>query len=400
MLAFRYALGFLVQIVPCAILCAWPFADRFRGMRKQAYAAVAGFIAIWDVVFTFAAAAPLSYVAPEISSSIQNGLFFIALAVLLGIFIYTVDADAAQKLFVFFVVMCFGYTSVQTSEIIVTLLDIQAVDSMRMYDPASLAALIASTLTFFIPTAFVIKGIRGLLTMPLSHRAWLTMDLVLFGMMTLLMVFEMVPKFFEPLNEPDIFLSIALALGSMLLMASNVFIAHTASMEARRRMEMANAIMRHKYQASRSTEELSRAHIRIAELEQEIASAQTGNASVHLDEPEALASDANEEPVVITSGSKVISFLASNILYADSLKRIRTVHFVGGEDVVINLALAQLISMLPADKFIYCHRSVIVNLDYVEALEGESIRLADGTQVPVGRRRMAEVRRSIANRST
>ena len=81
--------------------------------------------------------------------------------------------------------------------------------------------------------------------------------------------------------------------------------------------------------------------------------------------------------------SGAASFLASDVMYAESLNRVRTVHLAGGESFRVNMTLA---------RFMYCHRSVVVNLDYVRLLSEEMLTLVDGAQLPVGRRRMQEVR--------
>lgn len=46
----------------------------------------------------------------------------------------------------------------------------------------------------------------------------------------------------------------------------------------------------------------------------------------------------------------------------------------------------------------YCHRSVVVNLHHVRAIGAEGLTLADGTVLPVSRRRYAEVR-DLINRT-
>ncbi|MFR4999983.1 MAG: LytR/AlgR family response regulator transcription factor [Slackia sp.] len=96
--------------------------------------------------------------------------------------------------------------------------------------------------------------------------------------------------------------------------------------------------------------------------------------------------------------SGATSFLASDVMYAESLNRVRTVHLAGGESFRVNMTLAQIFDRLADERFMYCHRSVVVNLDYVRLLSEEMLTLVDGAQLPVGRRRMQEVRAAFKAR--
>lgn len=59
---------------------------------------------------------------------------------------------------------------------------------------------------------------------------------------------------------------------------------------------------------------------------------------------------------------------------------------------------AAIFEALPADRFAYCHRSVVVNLDHVRGLSSERLVLDDGTALPVSRRRYVEVRDALEAR--
>lgn len=63
---------------------------------------------------------------------------------------------------------------------------------------------------------------------------------------------------------------------------------------------------------------------------------------------------------------------------------------------------AKLDDLMPQfpDGFVRCHRSFIVNLAYATALERDVIRLHDGTEIPVSRRRAKEVQHALLARIT
>lgn len=431
MLAVRFAIGFLVQVVPCAVLCAWPFAGRLRGERRRVCMGVATFIAVWDVLFTLAAVGPLSHVPFDTSFLLQNALFFIALAVLLGIFVYTVDASAPQKLFVFLLVMCFGYAVAQLGDAIAGAIDLPVADKERLYDPAGLTATALCTAVMFAPMIALMNRVRGLLALPMAERSWLGMDATLAGALAVLMAFEIVPKFYQTTYSPDAFLSASLALGAAGLLAATFFIARTGALEARRHDELAQALMAHERTAEATADELQSARLRITELEDAVAeiqaesealkremrdrtamevkgtgaddSAPIGGATAH---PSAVpakndhpAGSNFEKPIVLASGNSAVRFFASDLMYVESLKRVRVAHLKNGETFRVGIALSQLMETLPAGCFIYCHRSVVVNLDCVRELGTDTLTLADGTELPVGRRRVPEVRAALEARA-
>lgn len=428
----RFAIGFLVQVVPCAVLCVWPFANHFRGERRRACVGVAAFIAIWDVLFTLAAAGPLSHVPLNTSLLLQNVLFFIALAVLLGIFVYTVDASAPQKLFVFLLVMCFGYAVTQLGDAIAGAIDLPVADKERLYDPAGLIAMALCTAVLLAPMIALMNRVRALLALPVAERSWLGMDATLAGALVVLMVFEIVPKFYQAPYSQDAFLSASLALGAAGLLAATYYIARTGAIEARRRNELAQTLMAHERKAEAAADKLQSARLRITELEGTVAEMQaetealkramreravtevkgTGagadapadgsvsarpSASVPA-EGERSADLDFEKPIVLASGNSAVRFFASDVLYIESLKRVRVAHLENGETFRVGVALSQLIDMLPAGRFIYCHRSIVVNLDHVRELGADTLTLTDGTELPVGRRRVPEVRAALEAR--
>lgn len=103
-------------------------------------------------------------------------------------------------------------------------------------------------------------------------------------------------------------------------------------------------------------------------------------------------------PVVLSTARHAMSFLPGEVSYVDSLNRVRAIHFANGERVEIDMTLAAIFEVLPADRFAYCHRSVVVNLGHVRGLSSERLVLDDGTALPVSRRRYVEVRDALEAR--
>lgn len=408
-LALRFFVGFLVQMVPCAVLCALPFSDCYRGVRSRVYALVACVVVASDVVFTAAAVGPLSRMSEAASGGWQNLLFLISVAALFAIFVRAVDAGLYQKAFVFLVVMCFGYFVAEFGDFIAEIGGFDSDVDDRIYDPEKLAVLLACTVVLFVPMVFAMKSLRRLLAMPVEASRWFFMDVMLLLAVVMLLAFEVSFRYVRPGNsERDIFLVAALAAFAVLFLGVIAHVAHTSAHEARDKAALAAAVVARDREIGKGRSELAQARAHVVELEGALErlerterlgkAKESGGRSVPLAGAHGERQKADHEsdgPVILTTGNKAMSFYASDVMYAESLNRVRTVHLAGGESFKVNMTLAQIFDNLPADRFIYCHRSVVVNLDFVRLMSEETLTLADGTRVPVGRRRVQEVREAF-----
>ena len=106
MIALRYFCGFSLQIFPYAFFCLYPFRDCFRlSTKKTMLMALSIFIVM---VIPFSLIAQFN-IGGDYRELIWNVIFYIAL-LLFGIFYcFSIQAKAAEKLFVFFVVMSYGF---------------------------------------------------------------------------------------------------------------------------------------------------------------------------------------------------------------------------------------------------------------------------------------------------
>lgn len=103
-----------------------------------------------------------------------------------------------------------------------------------------------------------------------------------------------------------------------------------------------------------------------------------------------------DPPVVLSTPSQAVSFLPDEVTYIDSLNRVRAIHFASGELMQINMTLASIFDELPAGRFAYCHRSVVVNLAYVKSVTSTEVILSDGTALPMSRRRYQDFKAAAA----
>lgn len=102
------------------------------------------------------------------------------------------------------------------------------------------------------------------------------------------------------------------------------------------------------------------------------------------------------QPVAISGSKQAVSFLAGNLLWAESLNRVRILHLQGGDCLSVDVPLAYIYEQLPAGHFAYCHRSIVVNLHQVAKVKATEITLQDDSKLPASRRRYRDLLNSIA----
>ena len=83
-----------------------------------------------------------------------------------------------------------------------------------------------------------------------------------------------------------------------------------------------------------------------------------------------------------------------DILYLETVERKTRLHLVSTATVDSGTSLARLSEQLQAEpQFIACYRGILVNADYVQALDDENITLPNNLRLPISGKRYAEIRR-------
>ena len=101
--------------------------------------------------------------------------------------------------------------------------------------------------------------------------------------------------------------------------------------------------------------------------------------------------------------SKVIEILSnrvrmkvkvSTVMYAEVFNTVCVLHTTK-EEYRTYITLEVLCGLLDDDRFIRCHRSFLVNMDYVDRIEEHNFVLKNLTMVPIGRKNCAEVKKTF-----
>lgn len=98
-------------------------------------------------------------------------------------------------------------------------------------------------------------------------------------------------------------------------------------------------------------------------------------------------------PLCVSAGNIVHLIAPSEIRYVESDRRVLHVHAATTIDTYATIG--RLVELLPSS-FVQCHKSYLVNLEYVSAFTGERIILVTGESVPVSQRRRIATREAIA----
>ena len=91
------------------------------------------------------------------------------------------------------------------------------------------------------------------------------------------------------------------------------------------------------------------------------------------------------EAFLLRIGPRSFSLPIKEIRYLESRNHVVTV-CMEGEEHTAPLSLSKVESMLPARLFFRCHNSFLVNLSHVGEIERTTLRLRDGTRLPIRRR--------------
>ena len=94
--------------------------------------------------------------------------------------------------------------------------------------------------------------------------------------------------------------------------------------------------------------------------------------------------------IEVKSNRKVRHLYTDDIIYADSDRHRILLHMADGTILPMSDKLGNLQEKIAEDRFLRCHQSYLVNLDYVKSATEDFI-LIDGTRIPIRVRRRKEM---------
>lgn len=191
MLIFRTFCGFALQILPYAFFCLRPFGNCFKISRQRALSLFSLLFAALAAAFTWIGTRPEGLLFDEYRSFIMNLFFYIALFILLALYLFCIRAHAFQKLFVFFIVMNYGFLVTTAVNL---LLDVfpYAADG-HMYPFAALIYHLTVNAVLFYPMLRLSGHVQLALNSPVEKKTWLLLSLIPGIFILLISIFGYLP---------------------------------------------------------------------------------------------------------------------------------------------------------------------------------------------------------------
>ena len=359
-IVIRSVIGYLTQVVPCAVLALLPFRDNLALPRKAAAVRFAVFLALLCAVFTVANAMPVDPV-PANFTFMMELVFYATLAVFFRQYCRVVDAITAKKAFAFLLAMAYGCTCLMACYVPGLFLVEDHHGDGRMYLWSTLPITITVGAVMFVPAyLFAKRVISPYLSLDLDEREWWGQCIIPASIVASLVGGIWLP---EQLDLPE-----SVKTGVLVVLELAFAVALLALMTIAYRRVRQGAL-RHG-----------------GDDEAAGSVTQTG---------ESQAGEASREVVTIGAPTTLIRFHADEATYLEVFNHTLVVHLKGGREERANVSLSKAAGLLPGDRFIQCHRSYLVNLAEVRSLVRYELTLSDGVKVPVSKQRYQEVRAAL-----
>lgn len=100
--------------------------------------------------------------------------------------------------------------------------------------------------------------------------------------------------------------------------------------------------------------------------------------------------------LVINNKSDIKRIKHSQIIYIEIQKKDMTIHTISG-DYLIKASMDKIEKEIDNVKFYRCHKSFLINLEYVDSLKQYSAILENGEEVPISRHRFKDTKNRFFN---
>lgn len=100
-----------------------------------------------------------------------------------------------------------------------------------------------------------------------------------------------------------------------------------------------------------------------------------------------------EKNLCVKAVNKVQSIRYKDIKYIESQGKIIRIFMINGKEISSYMKLDEIESMLVEQRFLRCHKSFLLNMDYVESVEKYQFTLGDYVKVPIRQREFSSIKR-------
>ncbi len=418
-IAFRYIAGYLLQVVPCAILCFLPFKTMLRYSTRRIGMVIGVCIVLACGLFTFAGIGPLGPFENQ-RYFLTDLVFMALLVVLLAVYAQSIKASLAKKAFVFLFVMTYGCVVLLLQYAISLPLGILYLgDTWMYYPPKLLLRAILNVVLFPFAWILIKRVVAPQLMSALNDSRWWRLCSIPIVILVVLVGFYWLPiQLNVPYNVVNVLLGVAAIVGVLLVLFINLRTSRDMGNILTERDELAehvDSLSEHmdslKREHDKQTEELIRverqmkaallhtahAHQQKNTEQEKYAdqAKQTNQEKLGLNAEEFNVQSQEEETVTFKASSAVATFKIKDLSFLEVFGHRLVIHLTTGKTEELNFSLSQARALLPEDIFIQCHRSFLVNKQEIQLLRRYEIVLNDGSVIPVSKQRYRDVEAAL-----
>ena len=101
-----------------------------------------------------------------------------------------------------------------------------------------------------------------------------------------------------------------------------------------------------------------------------------------------------QKEILLPTASGQSRILPSDLIYAETWERgVRLILKDGREET--GLKISELAAMLPERQFVFCHRTILVNLAFIQSIRYCELELKSGATLPISKYRQTEIRKQL-----
>lgn len=192
MLLFRHVFGFLIQLLPGAFVCCYPFWGRFKFAAKKAVGIACGMALAGCALFVWLGLYPP---VPALAAHYQlvcNLVFNLTLASLAAYFLVIIRVGLFQKVFVLSIGMNYSFLLLKLIDFLLQLFQIRR--DGYMYSLTTLLFHVIINALLFYPILRLLQRIRRAVDSPIESRTWRQLALVPLGFIFIINLFQYFPE--------------------------------------------------------------------------------------------------------------------------------------------------------------------------------------------------------------
>lgn len=183
--------GFLLQLLPCAFFCLYPFQDNFRYPRKKVLIVFTGLLTVMTVLFAWVYIRLQVPTAGDVIKLPLEIIFLTTIALFLLLYKFCIDARTIRKLFIFVMVMNYGFFVSWTTSYLIKLFFRSYKD--YLYSPRTLLFQLLLNGILFCPMLDLMRYMKKALGSHISDKKWRNLTLLPAVFVLILLVFYELP---------------------------------------------------------------------------------------------------------------------------------------------------------------------------------------------------------------